>query len=79
MLVINPEVCIDCGVCVPECPIGAIQPDTDPGMEFWVEHNQKYAKTWPIITKVKSAPSDAKLWENVKNKYKDHFDPEPGA
>ena len=32
MLVINPEECIDCGVCVPECPIDAIIPDTEEGV-----------------------------------------------
>jgi ferredoxin len=30
MLVINPDECIDCGVCEPECPEDAILPDTDP-------------------------------------------------
>ena len=27
MLVIDPDQCIDCGVCEPECPIDAIQAD----------------------------------------------------
>ena len=31
MLVIHPDECIDCGVCVPECPVDAIKPDTEPG------------------------------------------------
>ena len=33
MLVIHPDECIDCGVCEPECPIEAIKPDTEPGLE----------------------------------------------
>jgi ferredoxin len=33
MLVINPDECIDCGVCEPECPINAIEPDTNDGAE----------------------------------------------
>src|ERR1700688_3797494 len=33
MLVIHPDECIDCGVCVPECPVDAIKPDTEPGFE----------------------------------------------
>ena len=33
MLVIHPDECIDCGVCVPECPVDAIRPDTEPGLE----------------------------------------------
>ena len=40
MLVINPDECIDCGVCVPECPIDAIQADTVEGSEPRLESNQ---------------------------------------
>ena len=37
MLVIHPDnECIDCGVCVPECPVDAIKPDTEPGLEKWI-------------------------------------------
>ena len=36
MLVIHPEECIDCGVCVPECPVDAIKPETEPGLEKWL-------------------------------------------
>jgi len=50
MLVIHPDECIDCGVCVPECPVDAIKPDTDPGLEEWLSLNAKYAKIWPNIT-----------------------------
>src|SRR6516165_9791053 len=55
MLVIHPDECIDCGVCVPECPVDAIKPDTDPGFEEWLLLNAKYAKIWPNIT-VKKRP-----------------------
>ena len=44
MLVIHPDECIDCGVCEPECPIEAIKPDTEPGLEKWLEINAEYAK-----------------------------------
>lgn len=50
MLVINPEVCIDCGVCEPECPVNAIVPqseDSDDGK--WMEINAKFASLWPIL------------------------------
>jgi len=58
MLVINPDECIDCGVCEPECPADAIKPDTAPGTDFWVEHNRKYASEWPMInTKIDSMPN----------------------
>jgi NAD-dependent dihydropyrimidine dehydrogenase PreA subunit len=39
MLVIHPDECIDCGVCEPECPVDAIKPDTDPGLEKWLSLN----------------------------------------
>jgi len=72
MLVIHPDECIDCGVCEPECPAEAIKPDTEPGLEKWLELNAQYAKTWPNITVKKDAPADAKEWEGVPDKAK-HF------
>jgi ferredoxin len=44
MLVIHPDECIDCGMCVPECPVDAIKPDTEPGLEKWLELNREYAQ-----------------------------------
>ena len=75
MLVIDPERCIDCGVCESECPIEAIKPDTMPDMEKWVELNAKYAKIWPNITWTKIPPPDADEWAKVEGKYPEHFDP----
>ena len=74
MLVIDPEVCIDCGVCVPECPAGAIFPE-DESLVSWVEFNHKYSKKWPVITEVKPHPEDAKEWDGIPNK-KEKFYPE---
>lgn len=73
MLVINPEECIDCGVCIPECPIDAIVPDTVPGIEKWVEVNAHYASLWPNITKQKPPLKDADAWATVPDKFRDHF------
>ncbi len=73
MLVINPEECIDCGVCQPECPIDAIHPDTTPGMEKWVELNGEYGKIWPNITRKKPPLPEADQWATVPNKYPEHF------
>ncbi len=56
MLVIHPDECIDCGVCEPECPIEAIKPDTEPGLEKLLTLNAEYAKIWPNITAKKPAP-----------------------
>ena len=50
MLVIHPDECIDCGVCEPECPAEAIKPDTEGGLDKWLEVNTKYASLWPNIT-----------------------------
>ena len=45
MLVINPDECIDCGVCEPECPPEAIKADTESGLEKWLSVNAEYAKS----------------------------------
>ena len=79
MLVIHPDECIDCGVCEPECPVDAIKPDTEPGLEKWLEINAQYAKTWPNITTKKEAPADAKEWDDVPGKFAKYFSPDPGT
>ena len=42
MLVIHPDECIDCGVCEPECPVDAIKPDTEPGVEKWLGDQRRF-------------------------------------
>src|SRR5919201_2325570 len=79
MLVIHPDECIDCGVCEPECPVEAIKPDTEPGLENLLKINAEFAKTWPNITQKKEPPADAKAWEGVPNKLETHFSPNPGT
>ena len=49
-IVIHPDECIDCGVCEPECPVDAIQADTDPGADEWLEYNREMSEIWPNIT-----------------------------
>ena len=72
MLVIKPEECIDCGVCEPECPINAIEPDTNDGTKDWVELNNKFSQTWPNITKKRDddVPKDQSKWREDKDKLK---------
>ena len=72
------EECINCGVCEPECPIDAIKPDTEPGSEKWLSVNAEYSKVWPNITAKHDHPADAKQWEDVPNKFEEHFSPNPG-
>jgi ferredoxin len=69
-LAINPDECIDCGVCVPECPINAIIEDTnlDHDIPFWVDINKRLSTKWPNITKKKSALPDAEEWNGKPNK-----------
>jgi ferredoxin len=62
MLVIDPDECIDCGVCEPECPADAIRPDfklSDDDPIDWVEFNGKYSKIWPNIVEIIPAMDNA--------------------
>jgi ferredoxin len=68
MLVIDPEICIDCGVCVIACPAKAIKSDTEAGMEKWVALNKKYADIWPEITRPESPLPNADQWRDRKDK-----------
>tara|TARA_B100000686_G_scaffold255352_1_gene266793 strand:- start:190 stop:438 length:249 start_codon:yes stop_codon:yes gene_type:complete len=79
MLVIKPDECIDCGVCEPECPISAIEPDTNKETEKWVEHNTKYSNIWPNIIKKRpdDVPKDEAKWRGVNDKIK-YFSEKPG-
>ena len=72
MLVINPDECIDCGVCEPECPVNAIEADTNDNVENLIELNKKYSEVWPNITKYRpdDVPKDQDKWRNVENKMK---------
>ena len=79
MLVINPDECIDCGVCEPECPPEAILPDTEPQAEKWAELNRQYSNgAWPNITRKRTPPADADEHKGEKGKYEKYFSPEPG-
>ncbi len=78
MLVIHPVVCIDCGVCEPECPAEAIKPDTEPGLTTWLGLNAEYSKSWPNITAKREPPADGKEFDGKPNKFNDFFSPEPG-
>jgi ferredoxin len=47
---------------VPECPVDAIKPDSEPGFERWLELNREYARKWPNITGKKDMPTDARTY-----------------
>ena len=70
MLVINPEECIDCNLCVPECPVEAIygEDDLPEDQKLFLAFNEKMAQSWPIINQIKAAPADADEWKDKDNK-----------
>ena len=72
MLVIDPDECIDCTLCEPECPVEAIvsEDDIPAGQEDYLGLNAELAKSWPVINQAKAPPDDADDWREVKDKLK---------
>ena len=66
-LVIDPDECIDCAVCVPECPVDAIyaEEDVPADQQEFVAINAELAKLWPTITKRTAPLADAEEWSKV--------------
>jgi len=79
MLAINPDECIDCGMCEPKCPAEAILPDTDFRAEPWLELNREYAQKWPNLTRKKDPLPDADSFKGVSDKFQKFFSPNPGG
>ena len=69
-LVINPEECIDCAMCEPECPVDAIlsEDDLPEDQTEFLEINEELSTQWPVLTVRKDPPDDAAEWEEVKDK-----------
>jgi len=69
MLVIDPDECIDCAVCVAECPVDAIVADSE-STPFWINLNAELATAWHDnqITEIGVVPEDAAEWAGVPNK-----------
>jgi ferredoxin len=71
-LVINPDECIDCSMCVPECPLDAIVSANEISAEqqHFIEINRELSHdpTWKRITKVKAPLADHEKWAAVKDK-----------
>ena len=74
MLVINPDECIDCGVCEPECPIEAIEPDTNKNTEEMLLVNKEFSTKWPNITKKKDPMSNWEKYKDEKDKFNKYFE-----
>ncbi|TAL82428.1 MAG: ferredoxin family protein [Rhodanobacter sp.] len=69
-LVIDPVECIDCTLCVAECPAYAIFPEDDvpAGQEHFLQINAELAPKWPVIDSRIDAPPDAEQWNGVADK-----------
>jgi ferredoxin len=70
MLVINPDECIDCTLCEPECPVEAIYAEDElpDGQEKFIELNAELSQIWPVITEISDVPEDADDWKDKKDK-----------
>lgn len=69
-LVIDPDECIDCAVCVPECPVSAIYAEEDvPSDQLdFTPLNAELSLKWKMISRTKPALPDADDWSEVKDK-----------
>ena len=72
MLVIDPDECIDCALCEPECPVDAIFADDEipEGQEKFLELNKELSQLWPVISEAPIPPDDADDWRDVEDKLK---------
>jgi ferredoxin len=59
--------------------VEAIKPDTESGLEKWLEVNREYADKWPNITSKKPALSEAEQYKDEKDKFDKYFSSEPGS
>ncbi len=69
-LVIEPDECIDCAVCIPECPVNAIyaEEDVPENQRAFIKLNVELARIWPTITEKTDALPDAEQWKDVEGK-----------
>ncbi|MFZ0487598.1 MAG: ferredoxin FdxA [Arenicellales bacterium] len=69
-LVIDPEECIDCSLCEPECPVNAIYAEEDlpDDQKEFLALNEELSRDWPVISEKIDAPEDAAEWDDVKDK-----------
>jgi ferredoxin len=72
MLVIDPDECIDCTLCVAECPVEAIvdEEEIPAGQQEFIELNARLSQQWPPITQRKDAAEGADQWAGVPDKRK---------
>ena len=69
-LVIDPDECIDCAVCIPECPVNAIYPEEDvpADQQEFIEINRQLSQHWPVITKRQPSLPEAEEYAKISPK-----------
>ena len=69
-LAIDPDECIDCALCEPECPANAIfsEDEVPKGQEVFIQLNEELAQKWPNITEMKGQLPEAAKWDGVEGK-----------
>ncbi len=69
-LTIDPDECIDCAVCVPECPVDAIfaEEEVPADQQQFIKLNAELARNWPSITKTHAPLPEAEDWKDVQDK-----------
>ena len=63
----DPDECIDCAVCIPECPTNAIMAEEDvpEDQQEFIALNAELARVWPSITRMKPHTDEAEEWRDV--------------
>lgn len=74
MLAIDPDICIDCGICVSECPINAIVEDHTEEGQKWLNLNRQYSKIWPNIQTQKEPLPEADSFAQTSEKFNNYFE-----
>lgn len=71
MLAINPDECIDCALCEPECPVKAIYSEDELPQQYqhFAALNAELSEKWPNINVKKEPPADSQDWLDVPNKF----------
>lgn len=71
-LVINPDECIDCALCEPECPVNAIFSESDVPKDqiYMIDLNDELSRAWQIsnIREKKQPLPEADYWATVQDK-----------
>lgn len=69
-LVIDPDECIDCALCEPECPAEAIfeEDDVPADQKQFIELNAELAQQWDNIVEKKDPLPEAEKWDGIKDK-----------